>query len=350
MASFPIVEDSAGETQMLLQFAFTPAWQPKGLSMVINTECMNNVSEHTKFSLFCFKSKQQHMASVFLSTISLVFLLFAVASTAEYLSSNYYASSCPGALSTVRRAVKTAVAKEKRMGASLLRLHFHDCFVIGCDGSVLLDDTDNFRGEKTALPNSDSLRGFDVIDDIKSQLESLCPRVVSCADILAIAARDAVVELGGPGWIVELGRRDSLTASLTEANTDLPAPKANLSSLINSFSRKGLTAAEMVALSGAHTIGMAKCPSMPLCNLDSSTPDVFDNGYYENLIEHNGLLISDQELFNGGPTDALVVDYSTNSASFFVDFSKAMVKMGRISPLNGTSGEIRTSCRKVNRD
>lgn len=93
---------------------------------------------------------------------------------------------------------------------------------------------------------------------------------------------------------------------------------------------------------------MAKCPPKPLCNLDSSTPDVFDNGYYKNLIKHNGLLISDQELFNGGPTDALVVAYSTNSASFFEDFSSAVVKMGRISPLTGTSGEIRASCRKVN--
>ncbi|XXG44169.1 hypothetical protein AAC387_Pa01g4041 [Persea americana] len=288
------------------------------------------------------------MASVFLSTISLAFLLFAVASTAKYLSPNYYASSCPGALSTVKRAVKTAVAKEKRMGASLLRLHFHDRFVLVSRHNTVANDTDIFCGEKTALPNVDSLRGLDVIDDIKSQLESSCPRVVSCADILAIAARDAVVELRGPGWMVELGRRDSLTASFTEANTDLPAPKANLSSLINSFSRKGLTAAEMVALSGAHTIGMAKCPPKPLCNLDSSTPDVFDNGYYKNLIKHNGLLISDQELFNGGPTDALVVAYSTNSASFFEDFSSAVVKMGRISPLTGTSGEIRASCRKVN--
>ena len=104
--------------------------QRVSLYMVINTGCMKNVSVYTTFSLFCFKSKQQHMASVFLSTISLVFLLFAVASTAKYLSPNYYASSCPGALSTVKRAVKTAVAKEKRMGASLLRLHFHDCFVL----------------------------------------------------------------------------------------------------------------------------------------------------------------------------------------------------------------------------
>ena len=63
----------------------------------------------------------------------------------------------------------------------------------GCDASVLLDDTDNFVGEKTAAPNLNSLRGFEVIDAIKSDLEAVCPQTVSCADILATVARDSVI-------------------------------------------------------------------------------------------------------------------------------------------------------------
>lgn len=63
----------------------------------------------------------------------------------------------------------------------------------GCDGSVLLDDTSSFTGEKNAAPNRNSARGFEVIDNIKSAVEKACPGVVSCADVLAIAARDSTV-------------------------------------------------------------------------------------------------------------------------------------------------------------
>ncbi|XP_072997404.1 cationic peroxidase 1-like [Typha latifolia] len=306
------------------------------------------------------------------------FFLFVLASLASaQLSPTFYSSSCPLALTTIKTAVTAAVALDRRMGASLLRLHFHDCFVQGCDGSVLLDDTSTFTGEKTALPNNNSLRGFGVVDTIKSLVEVLCPQTVSCADILAVAARDSVVALGGPSWTVQLGRRDSTTASLSAANSDLPSPFSGLSALISSFSNKGLTASEMVALSGAHTIGLARCTlfrnriynetninssfatslqaNCPtsggddnLAPLDTSTRNIFDNFYYKNLVSQKGLLHSDQELFNGGSADSQVNSYSSNSASFFSDFASAIVKMGNISPLTGSSGEIRTNCRQVN--
>ncbi|KAL3615744.1 NAD(+) salvage pathway protein [Castilleja foliolosa] len=310
----------------------------------------------------------------------LIRFLFAVLIGASHaqLSPNFYCTTCPNLLSIIRAAVTTVVRAEKRVGASLLRLHFHDCFVNGCDASILLDDTSNFSGEKTAVPNNNSLRGFDVINKIKAQVESSCRGVVSCADILAVAARDSVVALGGPSWSVPLGRRDSINASLTAANIQLPAPTLNLSGLITTFSNKGFTVQELVALSGAHTIGQARCTSFRtrlynetnirasyaatlragcprtgptgdnnLFGLDSN-PTAFNNRYFRNLINLRGLLHSDQQLFNNGSTDAQVRAYSANSASFFTDFATAMIKMSNLSPLTGSNGQIRTNCSRIN--
>ncbi|XP_052145890.1 peroxidase 2-like [Oryza glaberrima] len=311
----------------------------------------------------------------------LLFLALATSSTVAnaQLSDSYYDASCPAALLTIRTVVSAAVLLDPRMGASLLRLHFHDCFVQGCDASVLLDDTGSFTGEKGAGPNAGSLRGFEVVDNAKTLLETVCPQTVSCADILAVAARDAVVQLGGPSWTVLLGRRDSTTASASLANSDLPAPSSTLATLLAAFSNKGLTTTDMVALSGAHTIGRAQCANFRdriyndtdidasfaaslragcpqsgdgsgLAPLDESSPDAFDNGYFGGLLSQRGLLHSDQALFagGGGSTDGQVRSYASSNDQFASDFSTAMVKMGNISPLTGSAGEIRVNCRAVN--
>ncbi|CAL9200670.1 peroxidase P7-like isoform X2 [Musa acuminata AAA Group] len=306
-----------------------------------------------------------------------LFCLLACPAAHAQLSPTFYAVSCPNLESIVRSAMSQAVAKENRMGASILRLFFHDCFVNGCDASVLLDDTATFTGEKNAIPNNGSLRGYEVIDAIKTSVEAACAATVSCADILALAARDGVVLLGGPSWTVQLGRRDATTASQSAANTDIPAPFHDLPKLISLFVSKGFSAQDMTALSGAHTIGQARClnfrphvyndtnvdgsfaalrrqgcPSVGgddnLAPLDLQSPEAFDNLYYQNLMLNKGLLHSDQELFNGGSQDSVVMTYSTNAAAFQSDFAAAMVKMGNMSPLTGTIGEIRLNCRTVN--
>ncbi|XP_077229312.1 peroxidase P7-like [Tasmannia lanceolata] len=306
-------------------------------------------------------------------------LAFLVCATHAQLSANFYATTCPNLQSIVRSAMTQAVNNNPRNGASILRLFFHDCFVNGCDGSILLDDTSTFTGEKMARPNNRSARGFEVIDTIKTRVEAACSGIVSCADILAIAARDGVVLLNGPSWTVQLGRRDARTASQSAANSQIPAPFSPLSTLISMFAAKGLSARDMTALSGGHTIGQARCTNFRshiyddtnidatfantrkancpnitgrgddnLAPLDIQTPLRFGNNYYQNLVARRGLLHSDQELFNSGSQDSVVQSYSNNDGLFKSDFTAAMVRMGNISPLTGSNGEIRKNCRVVN--
>ena len=87
-------------------------------------------------------------------------------------------------------------------------------------------------------------------------------------------------------------------------------------------------------------------------NLDLTTPDVFDNKYFSNLKVLKGLLQSDQKLFSttGDETVAIVNNFTANQTAFFTSFVVSMIKMGNISPLTGTAGEIRLNCGKVNDD
>ncbi|WVZ03667.1 hypothetical protein V8G54_024473 [Vigna mungo] len=318
------------------------------------------------------------MSSIYNSFFVIVSILSLLAfSSNAQLFPTFYARTCPNLQTIVRSTMRQAIAREARLGASILRLFFHDCFVQGCDASILLDDTATFTGEKSALPNRNSARGFEVIDTIKTNVEAACIATVSCADILALASRDGVVLLGGPSWAVPLGRRDARTASLSAANIQIPGPSSNLVTQITMFGAAGLSARDLIALSGARTIGQAQCQffrtriynetnidpnfaatrrancpvsggNTNLAPLDTVTPTRLDNNYYTDLVNQRGLLHSDQVLFNGGSQNDLVRTYSGNSSAFFRDFAAAMVKMGNISPLTGTNGEIRRNCRLLN--
>lgn len=323
------------------------------------------------------------MAHALLSCLVITFLLAII--TNGQLDYNFYESSCPNLPMIVRYNVWTAFRNDTRIAASLLRLQFHDCFVNGCDGSVLLDDTAHLKGEKTAVPNRNSVRGFDIIDNIKADVERACPLTVSCTDILTLAAREAVIAAGGPYWHVSLGRRDGLTASMKAANVNLPSPFEPLDKIIAKFTSNGLDIKDVVVLSGAHTIGYAQCftfkrrlfnfkssgkpdptlhPSLltdlqgscpnvdgsnsKLNPLDTSTTYMFDNAYYKNLVNNYGLLESDQALMANQETAAMVNDYSMYPYLFLRDFAASMVKLGNIGVITGQGGQIRKKCGSVN--
>ncbi|KAF8379120.1 hypothetical protein HHK36_028549 [Tetracentron sinense] len=328
------------------------------------------------------------LISISLLILVLIFHGTKVLSYNGILDPDYYKESCPLAEQIVRRNVEIAVLKDPRMAASLLRLHFHDCFVMGCDASLLLDSKGNILSEKEAAPNLDSLRGFEVIDKIKAILEEACPNTVSCADLLAIIARDAVELRGGPSWEVQLGRRDSFKASFSGANQFIPSPNSSLEALIANFDVQGLDIGDLVALSGSHTFGKARCLSFrqrvydenigekiddhkrntmfrrilrsicpesgkdnAIAPLDFMTPAKFDNRYFNNILQGKGLLQSDNVLVSQdleGEIVKLVWAYASDQQLFFKSFVESIAKMGNINVLTGEQGEIRQNCRFVN--
>ncbi|KAM1998205.1 hypothetical protein ACFX16_005774 [Malus domestica] len=266
------------------------------------------------------------------------------------LSSTFYSTTCPNVTSIVRGVVEQAQQNDIRIGAKLIRVHFHDCFVNGCDGSIMLDNADGIDSEKYA----------------------------------AIASQILVSENGGPTWEVQLGRRDSRTANRA-GTTAIPGFRESLDQLSQKFRDAGLDSTDLVALSGAHTFGRARCSTFvhrlynfngtgnpdptieagyletlrqtcpqngngdTLNDLDQSTRDAFDNNYFTNLQNNRGLLQTDQVLFStSGDTVAIVNRFANSQSDFFDSFGQSMINMGNIGVLTGTNGEIRTNCRRVN--
>ncbi|KAM0884537.1 hypothetical protein ACQ4PT_030929 [Festuca glaucescens] len=298
---------------------------------------------------------------------------------APALSYAYYYKTCKGAEKIVRDVVQAEIKRNRGIGAGLIRLFFHDCFVQGCDASVLLDKTQsNEQTEKFGLPNIGSLRGFEVIDKIKTKLEAKCKGVVSCADIVAYAGRDATYFLSNKKVYFEMpaGRYDGRISSANETLFNLPPPFVNVTVLEAMFAAKGLSLDEMVTLSGAHTVGISHCSSFgdrlprnasdPMamnsrfaksvtrkCRSGSSmvdqdiyTPNTLDNRYYKNVLNHEVLFTSDAML-ESSKTNYLVKQ-NLKPYVWETKFKQAMRKMGSIGVKTSANGEIRKNCRLIN--
>ncbi|KAH8509104.1 hypothetical protein H0E87_011027 [Populus deltoides] len=296
------------------------------------------------------------------------------------LSWTFYKSKCPKVESIIRKQLEKVFKKDIEQAAGLLRLHFHDCFVQGCDGSVLLDGSASGPSEQDAPPNLTlRAKAFEIIEDLRRRVEKACGLVVSCSDILALAARDSVYLSGGPDYNVPLGRRDGLKfATQNETLDNLPPPFANADTILSSLATKGLDATDVVALSGGHTIGISHCSSFTdrlyptqdptmdktfannlkeVCPtrdfnnttvLDIRSPNKFDNKYYVDLMNRQGLFTSDQDLYTNKKTRGIVTSFAVNQSLFFDKFVVAMIKMSQLKVLTGNQGEIRASCSERN--
>ncbi|KAK7314945.1 hypothetical protein VNO77_33477 [Canavalia gladiata] len=310
-----------------------------------------------------------------------IFLFLALSSILKAeLDAHYYDKTCPQVEKIISDTVLSASTFDPKAPARILRMFFHDCFIRGCDASILLDSTSTNLAEKDGPPNL-SVHSFYVIDEAKTKLEKTCPHTVSCADIIAIAARDVVALSGGPHWNVLKGRKDGRVSKASET-VNLPAPTLNVTQLIQSFAKRGLGVKDMVTLSGGHTLGFSHCSSFqarlhdfsflhdidpslnaqfafdlrkicPKANTNfsaghflDSTASVFDNDYYRQLLAGKGLFSSDQSLVGDHRTRWIVEAFAKDQTLFFEEFVSSMLKLGNVGV--SQNGEVRLNCKFVN--
>uniref|UniRef100_A0A7N0TXK4 Peroxidase n=1 Tax=Kalanchoe fedtschenkoi TaxID=63787 RepID=A0A7N0TXK4_KALFE len=302
------------------------------------------------------------------------------------LSDTYYHQTCPKFEQIVADIVTSKQISTPTTAAGALRLLTHDCFVQGCDASLLISSNAFNTAERDADINL-SLPGdaFDVVVRAKTALELECPGVVSCADILALATRNLVNMVGGPFYKVPVGRKDGLVSQAAQVEGNLPRTSWPMTKIISFFAAKGFTVGEMVALTGAHTIGFSHCkefadrifnfsaasqhdPSLnpkyaerlrQMCASykvdtgmsafnDVMTPGKFDNMYFKNLKNGLGLLATDAELYADERTRPFVERYAEDQKAFFEDFAAAMEKLGAVGVKGGKEGEVRYRCDAFN--
>ncbi|KAF8701518.1 hypothetical protein HU200_033543 [Digitaria exilis] len=277
-----------------------------------------------------------------------------LAAACHALQVGFYQKTCPSAEALVRAEVQKAVVKDAGLGAGLIRMLFHDCFV----------EPTELRGDR----RGEGRRG-----------EGL-PNTVSCADIIAFAARDASdlhsgskIRFAMPG-----GRFDGRRSQATQTNA-LPPPFGKLSDLTDKFTAKRMSVEDLVVLSGAHSIVRSHCSSFvpervsspsdmdaslvsqlknqcpaspgpgndPVVAEDVVTPNALDNQYYQNVLDHKVLFPSDAALMSLPQTAQMVRDLARKDGSWEKKFAAAMVKLASIGVKTSRDGEIRKNCRVV---
>ncbi|CAH2051026.1 unnamed protein product, partial [Thlaspi arvense] len=208
--------------------------------------------------------------------------------------------------SSIKEEIRKVLSKGKAPGVFVLAFHDAGTFEIdensgGMNGSIVyeLDRPEKHRPSKTSqgkdLLNNEHLHdpplANSILEKAKTEVDAIRP--VSWADIIALAGAEAVSLCGGPSIPLRLGRIDSMVA---DAEGKLPQESLDAFGLKRCFQRKGTR--ELVALSGAHTLG----------SKGFGNPTVFDNSYFKILLEKPWLSSAGMSSMIGLPSDRALVE------------------------------------------
>ncbi|MBV9603381.1 MAG: hypothetical protein JOZ87_41970 [Chloroflexi bacterium] len=144
--------------------------------------------------------------------------------------------------------------------------------------------------------------------------------MVSWADLIALGGAAAVQKCGGPTIEIGLGRTDATEVSPPHR---LPGGYEGSDMLKRMFARMGLTPRDLVALSGAHTLGHTQRKAF------TEDPWVFSNAYFTQLVDRTGpqLLQTDTAIIDDPELRPYVELYARDESQFWADFADAFRRL-----------------------
>lgn len=156
--------------------------------------------------------------------------------------------------------------------------------------------------------------GLGLARDLLEKVKKAHPGI-SYADLYALAGVVAVKAMGGPSVPFKAGRTDATDGSTSPPDGRLPDAAQGAAHLRDIFGRMGFNDAEIVALSGAHSLGRCHTDRSGFVGPWTFAPTTFSNDYFVRLLEdkwivktvHNGLPWTGPKQFTDEKTGQLMM-------------------------------------------
>ncbi|KAK7311541.1 hypothetical protein RJT34_09753 [Clitoria ternatea] len=260
-------------------------------------------------------------------------------------------ASDPDQLKSAREDIKDLL-RTKFCHPLLIRLGWHDAGTYnknieewpqrgGANGSL------RFEVELKHAANAGLVNALKLLQPIKDKYSG-----VTYADLFQLAGATAVEEAGGPKIPMKYGRVDVSGPEQCPEEGRLPdaGPSSPADHLRQVFYRMGLNDKEIVALSGAHTLGRSRPDrsgwGKPVTKYTKDGPGApggqswtvqwlkFDNSYFKDIKEKKDedllVLPTDAALFDDPSFKVYAEKYAEDQETFFKDYAEAHAKLSNL--------------------